>query len=206
MTEQRTSEALIGGVGLLERALTYTLGSLRMITPDAMPSPTPCRGWDLRALLAHMNDSLLALQEAADLGHVDLDVPADAPADAPADGVRADPATAPVAALRNRACRLLGAWTNLDGPQPVQVAEVSLTTSLVASTGAIEVTVHGWDVARACGGDRPIPPALAEELLPLAPLFVTDDDRPGRFGPLVELPLSADVGDHLLGFLGRDPR
>ncbi|MDP9319453.1 MAG: hypothetical protein M3O94_10385 [Actinomycetota bacterium] len=35
-------------------------------------------------------------------------------------------------------------------------------SSLVTGAGAIEVAVHGWDVAVACGQQRPLPEQLAE--------------------------------------------
>src|SRR6266511_4033250 len=71
MTHDRSTAPPIGGVALLERATGYTLGSLHLVTPAAMERPTPCRDWDLRALLAHMDDALVALQEAVDLACVD---------------------------------------------------------------------------------------------------------------------------------------
>lgn len=46
------------GLALLERAISYALGSLRLGTFDALPRPTSCRAWDL---LSHMYDSLSAL-------------------------------------------------------------------------------------------------------------------------------------------------
>ena len=55
---------LAQGVALLERAMGYTLGSLQLVTPQSLDNPTPCREWDLRALLLHMNDSLLTLHQA----------------------------------------------------------------------------------------------------------------------------------------------
>jgi uncharacterized protein (TIGR03086 family) len=183
------------GVALLERAVNYTLGSLRLVTTQALTRGTPCRGWDLRALLEHMDDSLLALYEAMHLGRVDIAVPED----------HADPATDLVARLRNRACRLIGACTAPDGPDIVTVAGHPLTSCIVTSAGAIEVAVHGWDVAAACGDRRPIPPSLAEELLDLAPLLVTDADRPGRFARAVDVPRPASPSDRLLAFLGRHP-
>jgi len=183
--------ALIGGVGLLERAVNYTLGSLHLVTPGLMSRPTPCRDWDLADLLAHMNDSLLALQEAADLGHVGLDVPEAGAGD-------------PVAVLRDRACRLLGAWAGTDRPE-ASVGGLALHTSILTSTGAIEVAAHGWDVAQACGRPRPLPPALAEELLELVPLFIGDDDRAGRFDPAVAVSPTAPASDRLVAFLGRRP-
>ncbi|SEF86904.1 TIGR03086 family protein [Thermomonospora echinospora] len=183
---------MTGGLALLERAVNYTLGSLLAVTPQAMSRPTPCRDWDLRALLAHMNDSLLALYEAADLGRVDLEAPA-------------DPGGDPVAALRASACRLLGAWTGTAGGGSVAVADLPLAAEVVTAAGALEIAVHGWDVARACGLDRPIPDALAEELLPLSALLVTEVDRPARFAAPVPASPSAAPGDRLVARLGRTP-
>ena len=183
------------GVALLERAVNYTLGSLRLVTTQALTRGTPCQGWDLRALLEHMNDSLLALYEAMHLGRVDVAVPEDP----------ADPAADLVAGLRSRACRLIGACTAPHGPDIVTIAGHPLTSCIVTSAGAIEVAVHGWDVAEACGEGRPLPPPLAEELLDLAPLLVTDADRPGRFAPAVDVPRPASPSDRLIAFLGRHP-
>ncbi|RJQ66832.1 TIGR03086 family protein [Pseudonocardiaceae bacterium YIM PH 21723] len=179
-----------GSVGLLERAVGYTLGSLHLVTDAAMTRPTPCARWDLRGLLTHMNDGLAALQEAAEFGHVQLDV-------------RLDPVADPVAALRDRACRLLGAW--LGSPRPeVVVGCCPLATVMVASAGALEVAVHGWDIAAALGRTRPLPDALGRALLDVAPLLVSAQDRPARFAAPIPLP-SGSPGEHLLAFLGREP-
>jgi uncharacterized protein (TIGR03086 family) len=192
MSHERATAALIGGVGLLERAINYTLGSLQAVTPDALSRPTPCTDWNLRDLLTHMNDSLAALHEAVDEGAIDLDPRV------------FDPDEDPVVMLRNRACQLLGAWTGVEREQSIVIGGHPLTSGIVTSAGAIEVAVHGWDVARACGRDRPIPPSLAEELLDLSVLFVAADDRPARFGHQIRVPESAPVADRLLGFLGRE--
>ncbi|TQF74823.1 TIGR03086 family protein [Rhodococcus spelaei] len=183
-------------VALLERAIGYTLGSLQLVTPQDMSAPTPCREWDLRALLAHMNDALATLQEAVDDRTVTL-VP---------DPVAPDPDADPVAALRDRACHLLGSWAGSGDPAPIRIGEVPVLADIVPSAGALEVAVHGWDVSVACGRPRPIPSALAGELLTCAALFVTDADRSVRFGPPVEVSGDAGAGERLLAFLGRDPR
>ncbi|MFI7144166.1 maleylpyruvate isomerase N-terminal domain-containing protein [Nonomuraea sp. NPDC050022] len=65
-------DAWLGGVALLGRASDYALSCLRLVTSADLDRPTPCRGWDLRTLLAHTNDSFAALTEAAALGHVAL--------------------------------------------------------------------------------------------------------------------------------------
>jgi uncharacterized protein (TIGR03086 family) len=183
--------ALVGGVAVLERAVAYTLGSLAMVTPEALWRPTPCRHWDLYDLLDHLHDSMAALQDAIDVGRVDCS-PATAAGDV-------------VALLRSQATHLLGSWANADDAAAVCVEDSPVTAPLVAGAGAIEVTVHGWDVAWACGQLRPIPEELADELLDLAVLFVRGRDRPGRFGPPVGVPDDAGASDRLLGFLGRQP-
>ena len=185
--------ALLGGVTVLERAISYTLGSLALVTPDALDRPTPCRHWALYDLLDHLGDSMAALGEAAEVGRVTTTTC----------GVRSGEHV--VGAVRDRAVHLLGAWARLDNLISVRVDDEPITAPLVAGAGALEVTVHGWDVARACGRTRPIPDALADELLDLAVLFVRNHDRPGRFGPPVPIAADAPPGDRLLAFLGRTP-
>ncbi|MFI6028253.1 TIGR03086 family metal-binding protein [Amycolatopsis magusensis] len=183
--------ALTGGVALLERAVSYTLGNLMLVTDESMANPTPCREWDLRALLAHLDDALTALAEAAEFGRVSLEPAAPVPGD-------------PAAAVRARAGELLGAWSG-EPRDLVSLGGTSMTTGLIAGAGALEVAVHGWDVARACGHDRPLPPALAGEMLELSALFVTGADRPERFAAPIEVTGRATSGDRLLAFLGRRP-
>lgn len=190
--------ALTGGIILLERAITYTLGSLNLVSPEDLGRATPCAVWNLNALLWHLDDSIRALDEAIHLGRVEPDPP---------DGgaSRAGQEPCPVTVVRDRACRLLGTWVSGDVPHHVSIAGRPLPNTIVASTGAVEIVVHGWDVARACLRDRPIPPSLAEEMLQLSALFVTDDDRPVRFAPRVAVSPLATASDRLVAFLGRHP-
>lgn len=190
-----TSAPLLGGVGLLERAIDYALGSLDGVTPAHLSYPTPCAEWDLRALLDHLNDSLLALHEAASIGRVYPD----------AGDWAQTPGVDPVALLRDRANRLVGAWSAPLPRREVSLGELELTTAVLTTTGAFEVAVHGWDVSAACGRTRPIPAGLAEEMLDLSELLVTDADRPARFATPVAAPNGATPGDRLVAFLGRHP-
>lgn len=80
-----------------------------------------------------------------------------------------------------------------------------MPAGLLTGVGAVEVAVHGWDVAWACGRPRPIPEALAAELLALAPFFVTPFDRPVRFAVPLQPAAVGDPYEELLAFLGRDP-
>ena len=192
MTAQPAAGALRGATGLLERAIGYTRASLQLVTPDQLAHGTPCPGWDLSALLHHMSDGLAALQEAAERGRVPLR----------ACGLD-DGSIEIVTILRAQACSLLGAWSDTDAAGEVCVGDRALPTLLLASAGAIEITVHSWDVASACGRAALPPGSLAEELLELAPLLVSDADRPGRFAAPRPVSLLAAPGERLLAFFGR---
>lgn len=209
------SAASAAGVALLERAVSYTLGSLRLVRAETLVCPTPCRQWDLRTLLDHLADSLVTL-----IGAVQ---PAPEPVVAAGDNV--------ISVVRGLAGHLVGIWAvtanpptigpdgsaldrgarafdgALDGPLNRGVLSRAgvLTRGLVSGTGAIEVAVHGWDIARACAVANPIPAALADELLDLAVLLVTDAERPTLFAPPVPISNRAEMSDRLVAYLGRDP-
>jgi uncharacterized protein (TIGR03086 family) len=182
----------LAGPELLERAVGYTRTSLMLVGSADLTARTPCADWDLLRLLRHMNDSLAAFTEAAEIGYVDL-VPV-------RDG---DPGSELVDRLKNRACALLAAWAHHPGTGPVAVADRQLRSDVLAAAGAVEIAAHGWDVAQACGVDRPLPTALALELLEVVPLVVHDTDRPGRFAERVDVPLHTRPSTRLLAALGR---
>ena len=180
------------GAELLERAVGYTRTSLMLAVSADPTARTPCERWDLLALLRHMDDSLAAFTEAAEIGYVDL---------APAIG--ADPAGLIVQRLKARACALLAAWSHHPVPGVVAVGDRPLRSDLLAAAGALEIAVHGWDFAQACGVHRPLPAALALDLLDVLPLLVHDADRPARFAEPVDVPVHARPSTRLLAALGR---
>ncbi len=182
----------LDGPALLERAVGYTRTSLQLVAHADLSARTPCPAWDLGDLLRHMDDSLAAFTEAAEIGYVDL---------VPVRGT--DPALQLVDRLRGRACALLGAWALHPGTGSVVVGNRELRSDLLAAAGALEIAVHGWDVARTCGVDRPLPAALAGDLLDVVPLLVSDADRPGRFAERVDVPVQAGPSVRLLAAVGR---
>src|SRR5262249_29531444 len=113
----------------------------------------------------------------------------------------------PVACLRRRARALLGACATAGaGGHLVAIGDRELTVHVAAAAGAIEVAAHGWDISVACGISQPVPPGLAAELLPLAPLLIPRATRAGLFADPVPLPEPACPGDRLIPSLGRRPR
>jgi uncharacterized protein (TIGR03083 family) len=207
---------VLAGPALLERAIGYTRASLQLVAHADLRASTPCRDWDLLSLLHHMDDSLAAFTDAAAIGYVDLMPLPAAPAGAPAapagrTAAWAPPTAAPsadstaqvlVQRLKQRACAALGAWAS-PPVGAIAVADRELRSDLLAAAGALEITVHGWDVAQACGVDRPLPAALAVELLDVVPILVGHEDRPRRFAEPVDVPLHARPSTRLLGAVGR---
>ena len=183
--------------GLLEHAVSYTLASAGQATPRLLPLATPCEGWDLRALLLHVSDSLAVLADAMRADHIAL-----APPPPPDPTAEANP----LVCLRRQARDLLGACATASTEERlVAIAHRELTASMVTAAGAIEIAVHGWDISAACGILRPIPPPLAAALLPLAPLLIPRATRAGLFADPVPLAEPADPSDRLIAFLGRQP-
>jgi uncharacterized protein (TIGR03086 family) len=185
-----TSAALEGAVELLDRSLAYTRVALADVRPELLGRPTPCPGWDLGRLLAHMEDALDAFTEAA-AGRVEVDP-------VPATSTR-------VEALREKACALLGAWAAARPvPGPVRIGDLGLDAPLLVATAALEITVHGWDVAQATGRCSPLPHDLARGLLPLARHVIGPADRGQRFAGPRPVSAGATPDVLLLTWTGRD--
>ncbi|MEV0699900.1 TIGR03086 family metal-binding protein [Saccharopolyspora sp. NPDC050389] len=172
---------------LLERATCYVLGAAADITTATLANATPCACWDLRTLVAHVNDSLAVVADTL-------------ASRVPDDG---EDSADPVATLRNRARVLLE--TCLAHPDDVHIGGLPLDGRIAAATGALEIAVHGWDITRACGRDSPIPDGLATALVRLAPMVVTEATRPFLFRPPVAWSRQAAPGERLVAYLGRNP-
>ncbi len=189
--------ALSGAVELLERSLSYTRVMLADVRPDNLDRPTPCAGWTLGHLLAHMEDALDAFTEAA-AGRVEVDP-------APETDTRVD-------ALREKACALLGAWTaarpaaaGSAGSEQVAVGDLGLDAPLLVATAALEITVHGWDVGQSTGRRTRIPDELARGLLTVAQHVIDPSDRGPRFACPRPATAEAPSDVRLLAWTGRAP-
>lgn len=178
-------------VELLERAVSYTRGALAGVRPELLCQPTPCNQWRLGPLLVHMADSLDALTEASS-GLLPL-------TPVPSSG------TDQVDVLKTKACALMGAWSS-PAARSVLVGGHDLDARLLVGAGALEITLHGWDVGQATGARLPIPDKLAGALLPVARAVIDDTDRGRRFADPVTVPPTTSKSAQLLAFSGREPR
>ena len=185
------------------RASVDVVGAVRR---DDLRRPTPCAGWNLLDLLAHMTVQHHGFAAAARGGG---DSPAVWAPDRVADAVAADPAGAYAAA----AADVLDAFA----ADPVLDATFSLPEFGPRATfpGAIAIgfhfvdyVVHGWDVARSIDAAFALPDDVVAAVLPL--VFVVPDGEyrtmdGAPFGPAVAAPDGASDLDRILSHLGRSP-
>jgi uncharacterized protein (TIGR03086 family) len=194
MTPNRELSAPSDGLELLKLSLDYALAVSQHVTAERFAHPTPCSRWDLGTLLLHVNDSLEILQEGIDAGCVGVVPPDEQPI----------PLSDLLSTFRSRACRLVRTCATARAEGSVRVADAPFPVSVMAATGALEMAVHGWDVAQACASPYRVPDDLALRLLDLAPWVVDDATRGSLFAPPVATP-SNRPGDRLVAQLGRGP-
>ncbi|MEV6429739.1 maleylpyruvate isomerase family mycothiol-dependent enzyme [Nocardia sp. NPDC051463] len=173
---------------LFDRSVLYLLCALRGLGSD-LTGPTPCRGWDLRMLLAHVDESITALREGVAGGQV-CTTPA----------VRHPDATA-VAHVQAAATGLLSDLTHYRADL-VLVSGTPLPAEILGAAGALELTVHAWDIAVVHTPSAHIPDELAADLLTIAPQLVPITGRDPLFGPPVPI-YTTRPGEQLLAYLGR---
>jgi len=179
-------------VAVLDSAVIWTHSCLQLARTSDLTRPTPCTHWDLGQLLAHMEDSLAALGEAAELGRVHV-------AHRPE---REDPGRI-VDRIVQRACATRAAWQQRLTSAPISVGDLTLGRDTLAMVGALEIAVHGWDVAQAVGSPQRMPEDLAARLYDVAQVVVTPEERGFRFAPEVPVAPGAPVSTRLLAHLGR---
>ena len=173
---------------LLDRSLAYTRGALLPVRDEHLGRRTPCALWDLDGLLAHLDDALDAFTEGA-AGRVRLDA--------------LGPAATRIGTLQVKACALLGAWSDPGAARSTLVGDTAIDTTYVTFAAALEIAVHGWDVAQATGARTPIPDDLARRLLPVAIRLVGVVARGPLFAAPAPPPSDATAAESLLAFLGR---
>lgn len=191
---------------LHHRAVAASVDVVAGVTPEDLDRPTPCAGWDLADLLAHMTVQHYGFAAAARGQGADLAVwdPATV-----ADAVRADPAGAYSAAATD----VLAAF-EADGVLDATFAipefgpGATVPGAMAIGFHFVDYVVHAWDVARSLGVAFTPAADVLSGVLPLA-LAVPDGDfrtAPNSpFAQALEASTTAGDFDRLLAHLGRSP-
>jgi uncharacterized protein (TIGR03086 family) len=181
----------------LDQAFALTGGVVARVSPDEYRTPTPCPDWDVHALLDHMIGVVARFEATASRRM--------SPIEPIADRVGTDPK----ASFDQAAKSTLAAWSQpgaLDGTCRLPMG-LELPAQIAIGINLVDTLVHGWDLARAVGGDLTIDPGLAIAALEAAKRLMRDDFRgPGRaFAPAVEIGPGMAPSDELIAFCGRQP-
>ncbi|KAB2346128.1 TIGR03086 family metal-binding protein [Actinomadura rudentiformis] len=182
------------------QAVLTSVDIVSTLTAPDLDRPTPCEGWTVRDLLAHMTVQHHGFAAASHGEGGDLAVWAVQPL-----------ADDPVKAYAEAAETVIAAFAEpgaLD--RTFTLAEFggqAFPAPMAMSFHFIDYVVHGWDMARALGRPFELAEELADTALEIA-LAVPDDERfrkPGAaFRPA--LPTSGETPlDRILTHLGRSP-
>jgi uncharacterized protein (TIGR03086 family) len=187
-------------------AVVASVDAVDAVRPDELANPTPCAGWNLGDLIAHMTVQNRGFAAAA-RGH-GADAAVWDPASVAAD-VAADPGTVYAAS----AADVLEAFAT-DGVLDATFAlpdfgpGATFPGSLAIGFHFVDYVVHGWDVARSAGATFELPNEVVAAVLPLV-LAVPDgefratDGSP--FAPAVATNGGVSDMDRILAHLGRSP-
>ncbi|WP_433078511.1 TIGR03086 family metal-binding protein [Dactylosporangium sp. CA-052675] len=163
--------------------------------PLDLTLPTPCAGWTLADLLAHMTVQHLGFAAAARGESWPLERWAPQP-------LGADPAAGYAAA----ADEVIAAFAAADLDRDAQFAElapVPIPVRRGIGAHAIDYVVHGWDVATTLGRPWELPEDVLETTWPIAE-GVPDTTK--AFAAPLPVPAGASTMDRILLRLGRVPR
>jgi uncharacterized protein (TIGR03086 family) len=173
-------------------ALALAAAQVGTLRPDDLTSPTPCAGWRLADLLAHMIGQHHGFADAIRASGA----PAEAYAPVPFDQE----------AWRSSVDLLVDAVATADLDQRVLVTELGTTPVAIRYAVAaqlLDTVVHTWDVARAVGLNFVPPPDLLAATAAVAEAIPDTARGPGRaFASRLPRPnspwpdLLASVGRH----------
>lgn len=170
-------------------------GRVEQVGDDQWAAATPCRDWDVRALVAHLVDEcrwvpyLLGGGSVAEAG----------------DRFAGDP-------LGDDA---KGAWREASrAAQQAFAAEGALDRSVALSYGdtsardyiwemTVDATVHAWDLARGIGADDRLDPELVRRIHAETENDTESLAATGLFDAPVHVPTHADLQARMLGLFGR---
>jgi uncharacterized protein (TIGR03086 family) len=166
-------------VSALEAAFAHTGKIVDNITPEQMGASTPCRDWDVSALLEHTTGVVGAFAGAVG-------------GNSPGEG-------AGFGAVANGA---LEGWRTFDLNSTIDFPQPGTPGQAVAAIQLMDVCGHAWDLAKATGQPTELDAELCEAAMAAAQMVVSDELREGRFDAPVDA-AGASATDQFAAFLGR---
>ncbi|MGW7354174.1 TIGR03086 family metal-binding protein [Streptomyces sp. NPDC054784] len=178
---------------LLGAASARAVPVVGAVPDDRLGAATPCAEYDVRALLNHLFSVVVNFQALAAKGDTDLARTPDRVAD---DGWRERFAA--------ETGRLAAAWA-APGAEEGTAGRMEMPARTVGSLAVLDLTVHGWDLARSVGVPFTPDPACVTEMTALLDGLAPTARRMGVFAEPAPVPADASPFDRLLAATGRDP-
>ncbi|WP_426573073.1 TIGR03086 family metal-binding protein [Aquihabitans sp. McL0605] len=183
---------------VFDDGLSFFDGVVAQIQPGDWDKPSPCAGWTALDVLGHLST---ALNMGASL--LNGEQPTWPEFDRPADLVEGDPAEYYRAAAQRCREALVGADLELEMDTPMGKRTVADRLAFPA----IDLYVHGWDVAEAAGIQVEIPQDVIDFTHAYIDPFPADVVRGanGAFGPEADVAPHASPTEAFLAWTGRTP-
>lgn len=185
------------------RALDDTTALIDKIGPADLGRDTPCAGWDLAALLAHMIGQNHGFADGIEAGPDGIAAAAFEPRP-----VGPDPAHDWRASAERLAAALAGAPADVTVALPEIAPGQWFPLPVVTAMQLVDTLVHAWDVARALGLDYRPDDDLVQANLDVALQVPDGPERltpSAAFAPGVTPPDPADGWTRALALFGRAP-
>ena len=180
----------------LERAVGVAKQVLAGVQPEQLGLPTPCKSWDVSALINHIVGGSFWFGASMEAG------------ESPADDESPDFASGDFAASyedgSKQAVAAFGAPGALEKMVKLPFGEFPGAAFMGLAT--VDTFTHAWDLAKATGQDTDLDPEFARQLLQQAQGMIPNEvrgDEPMPFGPTLEAGPTACAADELAAFLGR---
>lgn len=176
-------------LGLLDDAGAAFEAVLQGVTPGQLDEASSCDGWSVRDLIAHVVSG-----NAMFTAMVSGEPPAggDALGDDPAEAFRAS-----LKKLRDA----FSAEGVMDKVFQTPMGE--RPAPRLVTTRVIEMSVHGWDLARSTGQSIDLPEPVVEAGLAQLRMMLSGDRAGMPFGAEQQAPEGASAADRLAAFAGR---
>lgn len=178
--------------------LQFFSASVTLIRDNDWQRPSPCTEWTVLDVLGHVGTAVGFGTELLSGGQ-----PEWSPSDPPGANVVGDPRSW---------------WDGLVAPARSAVGDVELTMEVDSPFGrrtigdglsfpALDLFIHGWDLARSVGSDVVIPTEAIEfARVAFGPIPEAQMRSPRVFGEAVVPPPDSSPSEGFIAWTGRDPR
>ena len=180
----------------LERAIGVAKQVLAGVQEDQLGLPTPCKSWDVSALINHLVGGSFFFAAATEAGEAPTGVEAPDFASADFRASYEDGSKQAVAAFSAP-----GALEKI-----VKLPFGEFPGAVFMGIATVDTFTHAWDLAKATGQDTDLDPELARRLLAQSQAMISDGfrgDEPMPFGVRMDAGPTACAADELAAFLGR---